>query len=56
MLWYCNGCTAAYAVGLNHCPQCGQSSEKPSDVPAEQPQAKRQPKGKQTDDHSTAKS
>lgn len=22
-LWYCHGCTAAYAVGLPQCPQCG---------------------------------
>ena len=22
-LWYCAGCTAAYAVGLAACPQCG---------------------------------
>jgi hypothetical protein len=22
-LWYCCGCTAAYAVGLPQCPQCG---------------------------------
>lgn len=24
-LWYCRGCTAAYAVGLKACPQCGAS-------------------------------
>lgn len=22
-LWYCRSCTAAYAVGLKECPQCG---------------------------------
>lgn len=22
-LWYCTNCTAAYAVGLDKCPQCG---------------------------------
>lgn len=38
-LWYCRTCTAAYAVGLKACPQCGSSDHatRPEDVRREVP-------------------